>query len=401
MNLLRNLFYPIFAFLLIAFVFWWLKRARFCLIQAKRRFLYTKIWWRKAKIRYYQAKRWWKKDWKTKLTELDANLEKIWKFLETHKNSFSCFAVIMGGIIVFVLLFVTLWTLPWVKQGDQGLDWTPWGEVISRITAPLLVFILGLLAYWRIFRQFQVQVKQVGDQAKNASKQIAAEQFKNAVDHLGSKKQAVVLGGVHALHNLATTFPKEYSKQVFEVLCSFIREETGKQDYQDQVEAKLAAEEESRQKDAKSQKTDTESAPIPTPSKPTEQPRTTSLIVIQTIIDKLFREDVELEAVDKETGKKLILYRNHQAKLSEAFLRGVNFREAHLEDADLTKANLQGVHLTDANLQEARLNEANLQINGTVDCLSSNLRIKSPLTGRANFVNFPSCLDRRPSFGYD
>jgi len=48
-----------------------------------------------------------------------------------------------------------------------------------------------------------------------AKRQSTAEHFKNAIDHLGSEQQPVVLGGVHALHNLAVYDSDGYSQQVF------------------------------------------------------------------------------------------------------------------------------------------------------------------------------------------
>jgi len=115
MNLLWYLFYPIVAFLLIAFAlavvlaslkpifydFPWRKRTKLCLLQAKRRFFHAKLRWKQAKTFWKRTKLWWKKDWNAKLTDLDAFLEKKRKFLESHKNSFSCFGAIIGGFIPY------------------------------------------------------------------------------------------------------------------------------------------------------------------------------------------------------------------------------------------------------------------------------------------------------------
>jgi len=211
---------------------------------------------------------------------------------------------------------------------------------------------------FKVYKQFKIQVDQVKDQAENTGKQIAAEQFKNAVDHLGNEKQAVVLGGVHALHNLATTFPKQYSKQVFEVLCSFIREETRKPEYQKNVLVEIEP------PDKKEVSSDDK--PDEKPAVSTNPPKqTTSLIVIQTIVDKLFWEKKfefdEIDKIDEETGKKLMVYRQYRPNLSGAFLRGVNFERAYLKLTRLNYANLQGADLSFANLQSAGLWNVNLQ----------------------------------------
>jgi len=160
--------------------------------------------------------------------------------------------------------------------------------------------------------QLNLQAQQLKEQADSAKKQMAAEQFKNAIEHLGSEKQTVVLGGVHALHNLAMNYPKDYSLQVFEVLCSFIREETTKDEYQQRASTK--------------------------PS-----------IVIQTIVGKLFSKASD--------NPYLIDYAN----LSGAFLRGAILAEADLPNVFLIETNLQDVSLQGANLQGATLIAAQLQ----------------------------------------
>jgi len=222
-------------------------------------------------------------------------------------------------------------------------------ENFSKISIAAVSMILGLFALFLVWGQLQAQT----DIAK---RQSAAEHFKNAVEHLGSEKQPIVLGGVHALHNLAVENPKDYSKPVFEILCSFIREETATQDYKDKVEAKLAAEEES-------QKMDAESDPATTPSKSTEQPQTTSLIVIQTIVDKLFRYENLNENV----------YRKNKVNLSGAFLRALDFSHVQWEGEviDLQNANVQGIKFCNSNLQGANFKDANLQ---GADLSHANLR---------------------------
>ena len=166
--------------------------------------------------------------------------------------------------------------------------------------------------------QFDIQSKQLDQQADIARKQIAAEQFNQAIEHLGSEKQTVVLGGVHALHNLAMNFPDEYSKQVFEVLCSFIREETSKPEYQKKVVVAIEATDETKMTSPTVITIGFAIKYIPPP----EKPIAVSLI-IQTIVDKLFKEKVEV--TNEKTGETKELYRNHDANLSGAFLRGVNF----------------------------------------------------------------------------
>ena len=163
--------------------------------------------------------------------------------------------------------------------------------------------------------------KQFTAQSEILKTQSAAEHFKNAIEHLGSEQQPIVLGGVHALHNLAVK-NQEYRQPVFEILCSFIRQETVKEEYQARVEATNA------------------------PS-----------IVIQTIVDKLFR----YKTPDKKVYRDHKTEHQYQANLTGAFLRGVNLRYANLQRADLRKTDLQGADLIHADLQGADLSHADLR----------------------------------------
>ena len=80
-------------------------------------------------------------------------------------------------------------------------------------------------------------------------------------------------------------------------------------------------------------------------------------IVIQTIVDKLFRYKNPNESVYRNRETK----EYYKANLSDAFLRGVDFRDTNLQGADLRNANLQRADLYKANLQGAYLKDAKLQ----------------------------------------
>ncbi|MCL2622992.1 MAG: pentapeptide repeat-containing protein [Planctomycetaceae bacterium] len=202
-----------------------------------------------------------------------------------------------------------------------------WTKIYIPFVSAFGMIAVVLIIYWQLRNQSQ----QMDQQADNTRKQIAAEQFKNAIEHLGSEKQTVVLGGVHALHNLAMTF-EEYRKPVFEVLCSFIREETAKEEYHKRVLAVI----------------DFSDATKATPK---------ASIVIQTIVDKLFRYENPDESVYQDHKTK----QYYRANLSDAILRGVDLSDANLQRASLLNANLQGAGLYHVNLQSADLRNANLQ----------------------------------------
>ena len=207
-----------------------------------------------------------------------------------------------------------------LKAGEPQL--THRGLFYSQIVIPILSAVGMIAAVCIIFSQVNNQSKQLGQQEENTKKQFAEEQYRNAINQLGSKEEYIILSSVYSLHNLARIYPNDYSYQVFDMLCRYIQVETAKQEYKD---------------------------------KETNAPS----IVIQTIVNKLFREKVEI--IDKETGKTIELYQKINANLAGAILQGANLGEANLRRADLEKANLQGAGLYATNLQEAKLIGANLR----------------------------------------
>jgi uncharacterized membrane protein YciS (DUF1049 family) len=153
------------------------------------------------------------------------------------KSSWDIICVILTFLLLVVALGVVIRFRKQMFHGfshclSQGRHRINSNVGIVLTVLGIVVTVLGLA--WTIV-QVEFMRDQLASQADNARKQIAAEQFKNAIEHLGSEKQTVVLGGVHALHNLAMNFPDDYSQPVFEVLCSFIHEETIKSEYQKQV----------------------------------------------------------------------------------------------------------------------------------------------------------------------
>jgi len=234
---------------------------------------------------------------------------------------------------------------------------------LSKIIIPFLGVVAATGVVWMTLKQFETQTqllkcqsRQIVAQSENTRKLISAEQFKNAVEHLGNDKQTVVLGGVLALHDLAVKFPEEYSRQAFEVLCSFIRE-TMEPAYQKTLQADIRR-----------------------TSLPTDDSlhQATSLTVIQAIVDQLFRGEKSkevyqynasfsktlLEGVDW-SGANLPRANLQLTYLHDVNLRGVDLQGAHLHGtgfryADLRGAKLQGAKLAEADLRFAKLQGANL-----------------------------------------
>ena len=351
MNLLWNLIVVLSVFLVFAVALAYLKQ-----------FFCDYPWRKRARLCYKQTKRWWKKDRDTWLK--DVAIPKIknvrifigqhWKPIKIIASAILLFLILILWVrlpenvfLALLLLTVVLRVIVWFrtqffcdfprylkKRRDERKEKSENSETPSLVLKSQYEFLSkvvvpsgGVLAAVIVLRlalgQYTAQTENLEAQKIIAERQFTAELFKNAIDQLGSEQQPVVLGGVHALHHLAVNNPKDYSQPVFEILCSFIREKTAKTEYKEQF------------------------SPMTDSSGETQA---TSLIVIQTIVDKLFRE---------EEARKF--YQVYRANLSGASLQKVDFTNASLRKADLQKADLQGVNLIDAKLHEANLQNANLQ----------------------------------------
>lgn len=280
---------------------------------------------------------------------------------ENHK-SISCieyalmtFIVLFASVlVVFVVLgFVCnnecCFLINLIKDESNRDGLSRLGVFWTRLVFPIATGLLALVALLFTFQRTTANLEQVKhgekqllcsqeqfrEQIKESQRHKAAEQFSRAVDQLGSEKPAIILGGVHTLHHIASSYPQEYAQTVFEILCSFIREETSKDKYRSSL----------RGKNGKQTRKDEE--------------KVVSQIVIQTIIDKLFRKD---------RGR---IYGSYQANLTGAVLRGCNLYGIYLANAilgktdlsntDMDNADLRAAALTDANLRETQLKNADLR----------------------------------------
>lgn len=65
-----------------------------------------------------------------------------------------------------------------------------------------------------------------GQQIQLSVKSQIDERFSNAIEHLGSDKEPVLLGGIAELHQIAKENQNNYAEVVFNILCSYIRSNT-------------------------------------------------------------------------------------------------------------------------------------------------------------------------------
>jgi len=101
----------------------------------------------------------------------------------------------------------------------------PQGELIKVI----LTFIAGIIAllvwhsgYKRV-KVMEKQTEKTAEQIRVMYKGNVDTRFNSAVGHLGNSNPAVVLGGIHVLHQIAVEH-KSYTQIVHNLFCSFLRE---------------------------------------------------------------------------------------------------------------------------------------------------------------------------------
>ena len=162
------------------------------------------------------------------------------------------------------------------------------------------------------------QAKATENQAKateNTEEGQRQERLKNAIEHLGHKRDSVRMGGAYELFHLAKD-TEDLRQTVLDILCAHIRQTTTGQttrgkDYQ--VEYK---------------------------TKPSEE--------IQGLLTLLFMDEHDV-------------FEDCSANLQGSYLNGATLVQARLKQANLRLAQLQGANLSMAQLQEASLNEAYLR----------------------------------------
>lgn len=106
------------------------------------------------------------------------------------------------------------------------------GEVVKLILNIIagIVITIGLYATIIRARATQRSVDKQDASIKNQTNQIELtrksqtnDQFKNAIEHLGSDKEPIILGGISELHQIAMENKDQFSQVIFNILCSYLR----------------------------------------------------------------------------------------------------------------------------------------------------------------------------------
>lgn len=159
----------------------------------------------------------------------------------------------------------------------------------------------------------QIRIQNQDKQIDLQSKSQRDSRFSKGIELLGNDNESARTGAAYSLCFLAKDFPDEFSKPVFDILCSHIRTLTTSEEYLKKH---------------------------PTVSNE-----------VQTILDLLFKN---------------IEYRNNNsypyfADLKGSHLEKAKLEQAHLEATNLKGAHLEGAYLIDPFLEYAFLVEAHLE----------------------------------------
>mgnify|MGYP005828085251 CR=1 FL=1 len=144
--------------------------------------------------------------------------------------------IFLVSILILILVILLIYFLSrdhwalWAYGDVENRNGLLMKDIISMIGG--LVIIGGLYISFMRSRAFQRSVEKQNDQLKNQQTEISLtreanlnEQFKNAVEHLGSDKEPIVLGGVAELNGLASNSPDKFAQVVVDILTSYCRSE--------------------------------------------------------------------------------------------------------------------------------------------------------------------------------
>lgn len=166
------------------------------------------------------------------------------------------------------------------------------------------------------------------------------EQFNKAIDHLGSDRVDVRLGGIYALERIANSSGRERGP-IVEVLTAYIREHAPRPAVQDDTPDPATL---------KAPKADVQAAAIVLARRATDGDR---------------GADLDLTGVDLRLVHlalpKVRVAKLQRVNLQEAVLQASNLQAADLGNADLWQVDLRWSNLQSANLRKAYLQEACLQ----------------------------------------
>jgi uncharacterized protein YjbI with pentapeptide repeats len=237
--------------------------------------------------------------------------------------------------------------------------------------------VLSITA-WVGYQNFRVGEKNL----KVSEDKQVTERFSKSIEHLGSDKIDIRLGGIYALEQIAIDSAK-YHWTIVEILSAFIREKCPLDNFDPPAgnSEPMSVEEQSEQKISvstpKKVGVDIQAAMTVLGRRKAQDPSDKSIDLRKVSLPFIEIQGANLIGAKliganlsganligaKLIGANLIGANLNGAELDGAFLNGAelivaNLNGASLREADMTKANLNGADMTRANLTRANLNGA-------------------------------------------
>ena len=257
------------------------------------------------------------------------------------KYLFSVFQIVLIALLILlVVIFVVVmssenpeWIFDLLGVAKKG---EPKYEVLKFLgigMGGILIALQALMSYKRA-KAMEKTAKSQADAVLKTEQGQRQDRLKNAIEHLGHKKDSVRLGGAYELFYLAKDTLKDtekLSQTVLDILCAHIRRTTGESEYREAHK-----------------------------SKPSEE--------IQSLLTLLFVQKHEVFEgchINLQgswlNGADLKEARLWKARLTQAYLQGTELDRAHLQRANLVDAHLEEAFLHETQLQDANLRLARLQ----------------------------------------
>lgn len=234
-----------------------------------------------------------------------------------------CSPITIGAIISIVFLVFVIFYYSQIANFFFSNKIEKNGELLKL----LLSFYGGVFVLWGLHisnkraKTTEESVKKQGEQIELSRKSQIDERFKNAIEHIGSDKEPVILGGVAELHQIAIENKKDYALVVHNILCSYIRSEAN----------------------IKKSANDINST------------------VIKTIINYVFKLNLEKESPYKGLNTDLSFSNLSDADLTNcdftgadlSFCRLDNITDSILDNVKLTQSDISGIYFKNNSVKDA------------------------------------------------
>ena len=257
------------------------------------------------------------------------------KVLTFFKENWKITLIIIG--VIFLLLFFCFFG----KISDYFFENNKTQGELLKVFLTAIAGIVAVFVWHTGYKRVKVMEKQTektAEQIQVMYKENVDTRFNNAVGHLGNEKHSIILGGIHALHEIAVE-NKNYRQIVHNIFCSYIRENS----------AKLY------------EKVDFEKMPDYCP------------VIIQTLIDYLFQPYNYEDSVYKDFESDLSFSTLKNCDFSNVKIKNVNFRNCVLESCyfaagTLTECDFDYGTLTECSFSDGTLTNCSFSAGTLTEC---------------------------------